>query len=129
MIYITIFLIALLLNLLWEFWHWRYYETCLRMIVHERRLLLATMSVKDAIWIMLFYWVARDVLFLWGYGGVIAVATMGLIFSYVDERISLYLGRWEYAVNMPRVLGVGLTPLLELAVTGAVTALLTLAIF
>ena len=124
MIYITVFIIALILNLLWEFWHWRYYETCLRMLPVERHLLLSTMSLKDAIWITFFYWIAVDVLFLRSYGIVIVMLAMGLIFSYVDERISLYFKRWEYAVNMPRLLGVGVTPLLELAVTGGISAVL-----
>lgn len=89
------------------------------MLPVERHLLLATMSVKDAIWITAFYFIAASGLFLHGWKLVLAVAIMGSIFSYIDERVSLYLNRWEYAVNMPRLLGVGITPLFELAVTGA----------
>ncbi|MEK7660221.1 MAG: hypothetical protein AAB343_03400 [Patescibacteria group bacterium] len=129
MTFITVFFVALTLNLLWEFWHWRYYETCLRMLPVERQLLLATMSVKDAVWITIFYGIATSGLFLHGWKLVLAVAVMGLMFSYTDERVSLYLKRWEYAVNMPRVLGVGLWPLLELAVTGAISTFITVILF
>ena len=47
------------------------------------------------------------------------VAT-GLTFAFIDETISTRKGRWEYAPAMPRIFGVGLTPLLELPVTGIV---------
>ena len=43
--------------------------------------------------------------------------------EFFDEKISLSLGRWEYASSMPTLLGVGLTPLLELAITGVLTFL------
>jgi hypothetical protein len=122
--YPVIFIIALLLNLSWEFWHWRYYETCLHMIVHERQILLATMAVKDAAWISIFYWILTYGLFLRGWQLLVGMSIMGFVFSFVDEKISLYFKRWKYAVNMPLVLGVGITPLCELAVTGVASVLL-----
>ncbi|TSC83261.1 MAG: hypothetical protein G01um101419_91 [Parcubacteria group bacterium Gr01-1014_19] len=49
----------------------------------------------------------------------VAVFTViALMFAFIDEKISVNLGRWEYGPKMPLVYGVGLTPFLELAVTG-----------
>ena len=44
---------------------------------------------------------------------------ISLLFSFIDEKVSVKMERWEYAKNMPTILGVGITPLLEVAVTGA----------
>lgn len=46
---------------------------------------------------------------------------LALVAGFCDEKISLKLGRWEYADTMPRVFGVGVTPFLEFAVTGLLT--------
>ena len=46
---------------------------------------------------------------------------LALLFSFIDEKVSLKMKRWSYTKNMPTVLGVGITPLFEVAVTGALT--------
>lgn len=107
---IWIFGIALILNLVWEFLHVRLYTT------QVTSTYLVWQSVKDALWISLAYLLAPNVY----------VFALGLfVFAYVVELHALRTKRWEYTKSMPLVFGVGLSPLLELAVTGVATVLLT----
>lgn len=104
--------VALLLNIVWEFLHVRLYTTAVT------RAYLLWQSVKDALWISLAYLLAPNVY----------VFALGLlVFAYVVELHATRTGRWAYGPHMPRVFGVGLSPLLELPVTGTLTlALLSL---
>lgn len=114
-----IFLIAFLLNFLWEVWHAQLYETCRTMPLPELTRLLTWQSIKDSFWITVAYLVAPTVL---------SFLVLLLIFSYAVERYALRHHWWQYAPAMPRVFGVGLSPLLELAVTGFIALQLTLCI-
>lgn len=84
--------------------------------------LLLKMSVKDGLWICVFYLISYVVfgnlnpMDNWMQAALFALIALG--FAFVDEKISVARGRWEYGPKMPLVYGVGLTPLLELAVTG-----------
>ena len=101
----VLFSIAFVLNLVWEFAHVRLYTT------KVSSLFLVWQSVKDAWWILLVFLVSPNPL---------VMAPILLVFSWAVERHAITTKRWEYAPTMPRVLGVGLSPLLELAVTGLV---------
>ncbi len=48
-------------------------------------------------------------------------STISVAFAYVWEMYSLKTGKWEYAKEMPIVFGVGLTPLVQLFLTGVLT--------
>ena len=86
---------------------------------------MLVMPAKDGFFIALFYSIT---VLLWRnwyilqnpyqLGCFVAIA---LAFAFIDEKISLAKKRWEYAPGMPLVFGVGLTPLLEIAVTGILT--------
>lgn len=116
-----------MINLVWEVAHSPLYETALAMPVKQYSPMILEMSLKDGLWITLFYAISTilfknaDILKnrtqLW------AFVIMALTFSFWDEKISLTLGRWEYAEAMPTLFEIGLTPLLELAVTGVLTLL------
>lgn len=122
MIYIEIFIIAFLINFVWEVWHSQLYKTIHEMKFRDMIKLLTKMSLKDALWIMLFYYVTilifGNINIFDNYTQLITFIILGLLFSFVDEKISLKLGRWTYTKDMPIILGVGITPLLEVAVTG-----------
>ncbi|MEK7640803.1 MAG: hypothetical protein AAB389_02305 [Patescibacteria group bacterium] len=119
---LKIFTAAFLLNVVWEFSHCMLYKTCWTMKWPALTKLLLKMSVKDGVWICLFYLISYaafgnlNPLDNWMQVAVFAV--IALMFAFVDEKISVTMGRWEYGPKMPLVYGVGLTPLLELAVTG-----------
>ena len=102
----SIFAVALMLNVMWEFLHARLYVTSVT------RTYLVWQSVKDAIWITLAYLIAPT---------VVVFALVLIAFAYVVELHAIHTKRWEYAKEMPRIFGVGLSPLFELALTGLLT--------
>lgn len=104
------------LNLIWEFSHAWLYETCRRQSWQKNVRLLTIMAAKDGLFIVLFYLVSF-VLFPGGLGLFILLC---LVFSFADEKLAIRWQRWEYAAAMPTVFGVGVTPFLEIAVTGVV---------
>lgn len=107
---ISVFGIALILNLVWEFFHVRLYTT------QVSSTYLVWQSIKDALWISLAYLLAPN---------VYVFALSLFVFAYVVELHATRTKRWAYGPHMPRVFGVGLSPLLELVVTGVATVLLT----
>jgi hypothetical protein len=128
MIYFEIFLYSFALNLIWEFSHCNLYTTCLKMKKGPRNKLLIIMSVKDGLWITFFYIIT---VFLFGETNIlvnpIQLGTfigLTLLFAYIDERISIAKGRWEYAKTMPTFFKVGISPLLELGLTGVISFVL-----
>jgi len=127
-ILLKIFLLSFLLNLVYEVCHSVLYKTCQEARLNFYVPLILKASLKDAFFISLFYLITvflfRDFFILNNYWGLSAFIILCLAFSFVDEKISLKLGRWQYAANMPKIFGVGLTPLLELAITGALAFLL-----
>jgi hypothetical protein len=127
--YVKIFIIAFFLNLLWEILHSLLYVTILESSVADYVPLIVFMSLKDALWITLIFGVIRTAARKFGkynrplvYSAFVLAA---LAFSFADEKISVNIGRWTYADAMPLVLGVGLTPLLEMAVTGMMAIVLS----
>jgi hypothetical protein len=110
--------------MVWEVWHSQLYTTCLKQEWTKNVRLLTTMSLKDAFFIVLFYFVT---VFVFGSYDIfsnslqlVVFVFISLSFSFVDEKISIKKMRWEYAPAMPTIWGVGVTPLLEIAVTGVV---------
>lgn len=112
----TLFLVGFGLNVVWELSHAWLYETCRRQVWHKNVRLLVVMAAKDAFFIVLFYLASFVV--LGGGGGLFLVISLG--FSFFDEKLAVHWRRWEYAHSMPTIFGVGITPLFEIAVTGAV---------
>ncbi len=126
-ILLQIFLISFLINLLWEIIHSQLYITCLKLPLKKYIPLIVRASLKDGLWISLFFLISVIAL-----GSVNILANtyqlflfifLALIFSFIDEKVSLKMKRWEYSKQMPKIFGVGITPLLELAITGILTFL------
>ncbi len=126
---IKILILGFFINLVWEFFHSRLYETCRYMPKTQYRKLLLIMSAKDSFFIMLFFLISallfRNTFILENRLQIAFFAFLSLSFSFVDEKISLNTHRWQYASIMPTFLGVGLTPLFEIVVTGIITFSLT----
>jgi hypothetical protein len=121
---LQLFTVALLLNVVWEFGHSRLYTTCLKQRWTKNIPLLTKMAIKDAFFIVLFYTITAYVFNnfeIWkNIYHTAGFAFLSLAFSYSDELISTKAGRWHYAPSMPRFMGVGVTPLLEVAATGLI---------
>ena len=118
----SIFVFGALLNFIWEFLHCRLYTTCIGMPKQKLSNLLTIMSLKDGFFIVLFYGVTvvlfRNVEIMQNIWQLTVFVLLCLTFSFIDERISIAKGRWQYVPSMPTVAGVGITPLLEIAATG-----------
>jgi len=121
-------LYAFLINFVWEVWHSELYTTCHKMTYWARIRLLTRMSLKDGFWIAALYFLT---FYMFGSQNILenttqmaVFAALALLVGYVTEYTALKWKRWEYSSAMPMVLGVGATPLLELAVTGLFTFML-----
>lgn len=119
---LEIVLFAFLINFVWEVWHSELYTTCHRMTYWARIRLLTLMSLKDGFWIAALYFFT---FFIFGSENILTnldqtflFVFLALLVGYFTEYTALKWKRWEYHSTMPMALGVGLTPLLELAVTG-----------
>lgn len=113
------------MNLLWEVNHSVLYATCYKLSLPSYARLITIMSVKDGLWISFFYGISallfQNIYIVESFSQLLFFIILSLLFSFFDEKISVNLGRWEYRKNMPTILGVGITPLLEIAVTGVAT--------
>lgn len=105
----ALFIVAFGLNVVWEFAHVRLYTTSVSSWY------LLWQSFKDALWISGVYLISPN---------LIVFTAVLLLFAYIVEWHAVKTKRWEYGPTMPIVLGVGLTPLLELAVTGLLAVFL-----
>jgi len=89
--------------------------------------LIVGASLKDGFWISMFFLISvlifRNVNILTNQFQLLVFISLALLFSFIDEKISLKMKRWEYSKQMPKIFGVGVTPLLELAITGILTFL------
>jgi len=125
---LIVFILSFFLNLLWEVLHSTLYKTCWEMPFNKVQRLLVVMSLKDGFWIVAFFTIAA--LISGTFVPYASTLQMGIFFvlclsfSFIDEKLAIKWKRWEYGSNMLQVLGVGLTPLLELAITGGVAVYL-----
>ena len=117
--------ISFFLNLLWEVRHSTLYTTCHEMDFKNYVPLILKQSIKDALWISLFYLpsvlIFGTIFIFKNYSMLTFFVALSLTFSFIDERISIRKKRWEYAPSMPIFFGVGITPLFELVATGVIT--------
>lgn len=108
--------VAFISNYLWENMHAHLYAHHLGETVDQPVLLIATLGdvVILSVFALLWYYVPIFTRNLW------LVIPLGLFVGYAIERYALAASRWAYAEGMPIVpyLGVGLSPFLQLAVTG-----------
>lgn len=120
-----IFLISFLFNLVWEVIHSQLYITCLESSLKRYIPLIIGASLKDGFWITSFFlfsaYIFGNVNILTNIYQLICFTFFSLVFSFIDERISLKMKRWEYSRKMPTIFRVGVTPLFEVAITGILT--------
>ena len=117
-------LIALILNIIWEFSHHFLYVD-LSGIPKYSHLIIASFA---------------DMLIILGIFAIVSlknknlnwiknpskldylmVVFLGLIIAIFIEMINLNLGRWEYTMAMPTLFGIGIIPLIQLALTGVIS--------
>ena len=126
---LSIFLTGFIFNMIWELSHCKLYNTCIKMPKKRRYFLLIRMSVKDALFILLFYLITYrlydNIYILQNFYQTLLFMLLCMTFSFFDETISIRLNRWEYNYKMPTILNVGISPLLEIMITGLVSLFIT----
>ena len=113
--------LVLLLNVVWEFSHFRLYVD-LTGIPKTQHLLIA--SFTDLILISLIFainslnhksmrWIEKP-----KFADYFFIVILGALISSVIEIYSVGKGRWAYTELMPTIFGIGVSPLIQLFVTG-----------
>ena len=122
---IIIFLIiVLILNLIWEFSHYRLYND-LSSFIGAPHLIIA--AITDVLWIFLIYIIISMINrnFNWinkpHKKDYILFILFALIVATLIEIINIKLGRWSYKESMPTILRIGISPLIQLAITGLIS--------
>tara|TARA_Y100000310_G_C20651084_1_gene799505 strand:+ start:1055 stop:1483 length:429 start_codon:yes stop_codon:yes gene_type:complete len=126
---ISIFIISFVLNAIWELLHYQLYFD-LSGVSKYPHLLLATFT--DAIIITIIFIIIsfknKDKNLKWINKpkklDYIIMIISGLIVAIFIELRALRIERWAYKPIMPTILGIGLSPLLQLATTGILTILI-----
>lgn len=120
-------LIVLVLNSIWEFSHYNLYNDLSGI---PPTLHLITASFSDVFWVFLMLaivslingsikWIKKP-----NKKDYFLFIVLGMIIATLIETINLNLGRWTYKEIMPTILGIGLSPLLQLAITGILSLLI-----
>ena len=123
-IFLLIFFLAFILNFLWEILHFPLYID-LTGIPKYPHLLIATLT--DAIIITFIFmlisllnkntsWIRHPKI-----SDYLLIIIPTLIIASAIELYSVSNGRWSYKEIMPTIFGIGLSPLIQLAVTGIIT--------
>jgi hypothetical protein len=115
-----IFVFAFLLNLVWEFLHSLLYTHYQGGEITQ--IILIRASFWDAVIILIISIVFLSVPFLKRNSWI--MVPVGIVWAVIIESYALGTGRWDYGSNMPLIFGLGLTPLIQLGLTGYVTFLL-----
>lgn len=128
---LAIFIVAWFLNFTWESFHGPFLYRMgehLGIVTHQKFVpIIAWVSVKDAALVLVFYAVFgaiyRDI--LWVNQATLnrlsLLLGLGVVTAAGIEYHAITTGRWMYSDLMPLVFGIGLSPLLQLGVTGALS--------
>lgn len=115
-ILIKIFFVGFFINLLYELLHSLLYKTCLEAPLKKYIFLILKAAIFDGATIVIIYFVAYKIFFK-PYQ-LIAFSIISLTFAYIWEIRSLKKKKWKYSDKMPLILGIGITPFVQLALTG-----------
>ncbi len=117
-------LIALVLNLAWEFSHYALYID-LSGIAKYPHLILASLVDMLIVFIILIFVSLKNKDFGWVERPTkidyFSVIVLGFLIAVLIEAVNLNLGRWAYQESMPVIFGLGLSPLVQLSLTGSIS--------
>jgi len=124
-ILIKIFFITFFINLLYELLHSLLYKTCEEASLKKYIYLIIKGAVFDGISIVLIYFLSFLIFkaqnIFENYFQLFFFFIISIIFAYLWEIYSLKSGKWQYTESMPKLFGSGITPLIQLALTGILT--------
>lgn len=125
--FFIIALIALILNTIWEFSHYSLYID-LSGIPKYPHLIIASFTDMLIIQGILAIVSLKNKNFKWikspSKSDYLLVVFIGLVAAIFIELINLNLGRWTYAVAMPTIFKIGVSPLIQLALTGIISLII-----
>ena len=117
-------IIALVLNTIWEFSHHFLYVD-LSGIPKYPHLIIAAFADMLIIFGIFAVVSLKNKNLGWiknpGKLDYLMVVFLGLAAAILIEIINLKLGRWEYTAAMPSIFGVGISPVIQLALTGVIS--------
>ena len=124
---VAIFTLALVLNLVWEFSHAVLYvgykggEITNYILTRAAFWDAVILTLLSLIFLKIRYFTLRQWLIL----------PIGIAIAYIIEVYALNTGRWEYNQLMPIVplLKVGLSPLVQLAITGYIAFIVSVSLY
>ncbi|MBI4448834.1 hypothetical protein HY641_02290 [Candidatus Woesearchaeota archaeon] len=129
---IVVFVIGFFLNLLWESIHavLFYKDHAAYAASYFVRMILYVSSIDGLLLVGILY---LSHLFFRRHCGleevglreVIFILVSGILIAAMIELKALYLKQWVYTDMMPTIFGMGFSPLIQLAVTGAISIFLT----
>ena len=119
---IEIFIVSFFLNLLYELIHSLLYKTCINAPLPKYVYLMLKGGIFDGFAISITYFITyiifKNISPLESYLQLSLFVVISVISAYAWEIYSVSNKRWEYSKKMPVILGAGLTPLFQLAITG-----------
>ena len=118
-IWIVVF--AFILNIIWEYLHAHLYIS--EMLVTSYNYILIRASIIDVLIIcfilMFISFKNKEVKWITGpkFMDYLFIIIMGIFIAVIIELNALEKGKWMYKEAMPLIFGIGLSPLIQLAVT------------
>lgn len=124
----TLFVVAYVLDAPWEVLQNRYYRVAAPSSFQHVVVCLA-MALVDATAIVAFRWIV-EMLVPGADARAIAIAmfVIGTVTAIGAEALALHLSWWAYGPQMPTVVGIGLTPIAQLALFAPLSTYLAMRI-
>jgi len=124
----SIFLLvtAYLINFVWETTHSVLYSGIASVSYNRYMPILHRASITDAFLVLGMFLLTAIIykefkLKKWEIKHYSLFVILGLIAAiWIEYRAVFLLGKWSYAATMPTIFGIGLTPLIQLALTGLI---------
>jgi len=126
-----IVIVAFFLNLLWEVAHSMLYDWDTPPLVNNIYKyiprIIGFATFLDAVWILTiillnalrrggFEWLYRP-----AQGDYLTFIILGIIYAIIIELIAIIFNMWSYNRYMPKIFGIGITPLVQLSLTGVLS--------
>lgn len=125
--FLKLIIIVLILNLIWEFSHSFLY---IDMLGIPKNIHLILASFTDVIIIAFIFLIVslknKNIRWIEKPNTIdyVIIIILSLIISAFIELGALSTGRWDYTKLMPTVFGIGLSPLIQLAVTSIISLII-----
>ncbi len=123
----VVFITAYCLNFIWETYHATFLFKDHNVPSPEYVIMMTYVSVMDS-FIVSGIFILTTILFRYvsyfekHWRNFFTIFICGLVYGYFNELLNIYyLQRWVYNQDMPIILGVGLSPLLQLPITAVLS--------